>query len=138
MKAYLDSSVLLRVLLNEEAPLPEWGVLAGGVTSTLAETEILRSLDRARFANQALDGRALARRREEAYRLLEELELIELSRSILMRAAQPMPTPLGTLDAIHLVSAQAWQEANGLVPFATHDRALAAAARASGFHVIGA
>jgi len=51
--------------------------------------------------------------------------------------ASHFPTPLGTLDAVHLVSATGWREQfEGLV-FATHDAALAAAAQANGFDVIG-
>lgn len=138
MRAYLDASVLLRLILGEPEPLAEWDDLETGVTSALAEVEILRTLDRIRLTSPNADGRVLARLREEAYRLLEDLQVLELTRSIVMRAAQPMPTPLGTLDAIHLVSAQAYWEANEPLRFATHDRALAAAARASGFHVIGA
>jgi uncharacterized protein len=138
VRTYLDASVLLRLLLGEPDPLAEWDDLEAGVTSALAEVEILRTLDRARLARPTADGRVIARRREEAYRLLEGLEVIELTRSILMRAAQPLAVPLGTLDAIHLASAQACWEADEPLRFATHDQALAAAARASGFHVLGA
>jgi predicted nucleic acid-binding protein len=135
VNTYLDSSVILRLLLGEREALAQWDAVERGVTSALAEVEILRTLDRLRFAG--LDPRVVARRREAAYRLLEGLEIIEVTRSVLMRAGQPLPTPLGTLDAIHLVSAQAWWETNEPLLFATHDRALAAAARASGFQVIG-
>jgi len=56
----------------------------------------------------------------------------------LRRAAQPMPIPLGTLDAVHLATALLWQETRDEdLVLATHDRALALAARASGLHVIG-
>jgi hypothetical protein len=49
-----------------------------------------------------------------------------------------MPAPLGTLDAIHLATADLWRESNpGDLLVATHDRALALAARASGFKVAG-
>jgi len=108
------------------------------VTSALAEVEVLRTLDRLRFLTPAVDLPALAGRREAVFRILEGLEMIEITRVVLARAAQPLPTPLGTLDAIHLVSAMGWREQfEGLI-FATHDVALSAAARASGFEVIGA
>jgi len=49
-----------------------------------------------------------------------------------------MPAPLGTLDAIHLATADLWREGRGKDPIvATHDKALALAARASGFRVMG-
>jgi predicted nucleic acid-binding protein len=135
--AYLDASVVLRLVLGEREPLREWAEVERGVTSALAEVEVLRTLDRLRFAAPGIDPRRLAKRREAAFRLLEGLEVVEISRSILARAAQPLPTALGTLDAIHLVSALAWWEQVEPLRFATHDAALAAAARASGFEVIG-
>lgn len=138
MIAYLDSSVILRLVLHERNPLGEWPDLRHGVTSTLAEVEVLRTLDRLRFLTPTLAPKVLAARREAAFRVLEGLETIEITRVVLARAAQPLPTPLGTLDAVHLVSAMGWREQYDVLTFATHDVALAAAARASGFEVIGA
>lgn len=58
--------------------------------------------------------------------------------AILGAASQPLPTVLGTLDAIHLATAVLWRESRDPdLVIATHDRALALAARASGFRVIG-
>lgn len=57
---------------------------------------------------------------------------------ILRRAADPFPTTLGSLDAIHLASAMM---ARDLVPdlaLATHDQELATAGRATGFRILGA
>jgi hypothetical protein len=49
-----------------------------------------------------------------------------------------MPTALGTLDAIHFATAILWLDREeGEVTMATHDQALARAARASGLAVIG-
>ena len=57
---------------------------------------------------------------------------------LLARASQPMPTTLGTLDAIHLATALLWAEHSRLpLVMATHDQSLATAARASGLRVIG-
>jgi len=135
--AYLDSSVILRLVLKEPDPLREWPDVHRGVTSALAEVEVLRTMDRLRFSTPAL-SRVFAARREAAFRVLEGLETIEITRVVLARASQPIPTPLGTLDAIHLVSAMGWREQFEGLLFATHDLALAAAARASGFEVLGA
>lgn len=137
MIAYIDSSVILRLVLSEPNALREWPDVDQGVTSALAEVEVLRTLDRLRFSAATLDPQVMAERREVAFRVMDGLETIEITRVVLARAAQPLPTPLGTLDAIHLVSAMGWREQfEGLV-FATHDLALSAAARASGFEVIG-
>ncbi len=137
MIAYLDSSVILRLVLKEPNRLGEWPEVHQGVTSALTEVEVLRTLDRLRFSIPTIDPQALAGRREAAFRILEGLETIEITRVVLARAAQPLPTPLGTLDAIHLVSAMGWREQFEGLLFATHDVALSAAARASGFEVIG-
>ena len=65
--------------------------------------------------------------------------MIDLSRTIMRRAGEPFPTPLGTLDAMHLVCVLAWREASGEpLVLATHDRELATAARAMGLVVVGA
>jgi len=134
--AYLDSSVLLRVILGQPGRLPEWESIQTGVASALVEVECLRTLDRLRFHARISDA-DLAARREAVYRLTEEMEIVEPTPPVLRRAAQP--TPLATLDAIHLATALAWREArNQDLIVATHDQALALAARGSGLRVVGA
>jgi uncharacterized protein len=72
------------------------------------------------------------------FRLLDRLEVIDVTAAVLARAAQPPPTELGTLDAIHLATALLWREQSGRgLVMATHDTALAIAARASGLEVVG-
>lgn len=137
MIAYVDSSVVLRVVLGQPGRLAEWKSIVTGVASGLIEVECLRTLDRLHVAGNLLPD-DVAVRREAVFRVLEGLELVELTRAVLHRAAQPMPGPLGTLDAIHLATAEMWREAKGKeLLVATHDRALAMAARASGFRVAG-
>ena len=137
MIAYLDSSVLLRKVLRQPGALREWAAIRTGVASALAETECLRSLDRLRLRTGLAD-RDLARRREAVFRLLESLEVVEVTAPVLARAAQPLPTELGTLDAIHLATALLWREHNGGdIVMATHDVALATAALACGLAVVG-
>ncbi len=137
MIAYLDSSVLLRKVLRQPGALREWAAIRTGVASAVAETECLRSLDRLRL-RIGLADRDLARRREAVFRLLESLEVVEVTAPVLARAAQPLPTELGTLDAIHLATALLWREYyGGDIVMATHDVALATAARACGLAVVG-
>jgi len=72
------------------------------------------------------------------YELLAAMEIVEPTRPVLGRAAQPLPTRLGTLDAIHLATALLWRDHAGAdLVMATHDGALGLAARASGLRVIG-
>ncbi len=138
MIAYLDSSVLLRKVLRQPGSLREWAAVSTGVASALAETECLRTLDRLRL-RVGLSDKDLARRRQTVYRLLESVEVVEVTGPVLARAAQPLPTELGTLDAIHLATALLWREhSGGDIVMATHDVALATAARACGLTVVGA
>lgn len=137
MIAYLDSSVILRLALNEPNPLRAWPDVHHGVTSALAEVEVLRTRDRLRFLAPEIDPQVRAGRREAAFLTLEGFETIDITRVILARGGQPLATPLGTVDAIHLVSAMGWHEQYESLILATHDVALTAAARASGFEVIG-
>jgi uncharacterized protein len=138
MTAYLDSSVVLRIVLRESGALREWRAVRRGVVSALVEVECLRTLDRLRLRHGLADA-DVAARREAVFRLLEEVEVVAPTPPVLARAAQPLPTELGTLDAIHLASALAWREEAGAdLVMATHDMALATAARASGLLVVGA
>lgn len=83
-------------------------------------------------------GADVALRRATILSLIESLELVEVDGIVLDRAAQPMLTELGTLDAIHLASALLWKEARRLDPvMATHDAALGLAAHAHGLKVLG-
>ncbi|MDQ2916768.1 MAG: PIN domain-containing protein [Pseudomonadota bacterium] len=138
MIAYVDSSVLLRVVLGQSNALAQWQRIASGIASALVEVESLRTLDRVRLA-EGYSDEIVAERREAVYRLLESMEIAEITYSVLARAAQPLPTALGTLDAIHLATALLWKEQTGKdVTMATHDTALAVASRATGLRVIGA
>jgi predicted nucleic acid-binding protein len=137
MIAYVDSSVLLRLALGQPNALPEWRQIDRGVSSALISTESLRTLDRLRI-RAGLSDIEIAKRRATIINLIDSLELIEIDSIVLNRAAQPMPTELGTLDAIHLASALLWKEGTGIDPvMATHDAALGLAAQAHGFPVIG-
>jgi predicted nucleic acid-binding protein len=96
--AYVDASVLLRIIFGEPTKLPEWETIETPVASPL----------------------------------------VELDRAVFTRASQPLSTILRTLDAIHLASALVWREqSEAEVTMATHDSALALAARSYGFPVVG-
>ena len=104
MIAYVDSSVLLRALLGQGNALAEWSRIETAVGSSLVEVECLRTLDRLRLRG-GLSDEAIAVRREGLLRLTATMELVEPGRAVLARAAEPFPTSLGTLDAIHLATA---------------------------------
>jgi predicted nucleic acid-binding protein len=135
--AYVDASVLLRVALRQPNALPQWRDVERGIASALIVTESLRTLDRLRRRARLSDVET-ATRRATILALVASLELVELDAAVLDRAAQPMPTELGTLDAIHLATALLWAEMTGTKPvMATHDSALALAAQAHGLAVVG-
>ena len=65
-------------------------------------------------------------------------ELSRVDGAVLERAAEPFPTLVRTLDAIHLATALVWRERMGVLPvIATHDHALGLTARTFGFDVRG-
>ena len=137
MIAYVDASVLLRVALRQPDALPEWREIEQGVSSGLVITESLRTLDRLRLRAKLPDAE-VARRRAKILELIGSLELVEIDAVVLDRAAQPMPTELGTLDAIHLATALLWKDmSHAHLTMATHDGALGLAARAHGLAVAG-
>lgn len=137
MIAYIDSSVLLRIVLDQPGQLPEWSKISTGIASRLAELECMRTIDRLRLSGKLTLEESL-QRRERIVRLLEGIDLAELTSEVLHRASQPMVAPLGSLDAIHLATAELWRETrDGEIVFATHDHTLSLAARASGFRVAG-
>jgi predicted nucleic acid-binding protein len=125
---YVDASVLLRVVLDEPNPLPEWDALGDPVTSVLAEVEALRTIDRA--ARKATHPRRkpltedLANAaRVKLHEVLEMFGRIELEPAMLAQAGR-LAGPLGTLDALHLATARALMAlgTNQAGDFAFHER----------------
>jgi uncharacterized protein len=137
MIAYVDASVLLRVALGQPDALPEWPKIEKGVSSAQVTTESLRTLDRFRLRVELADEE-VATHRAKILELIASLDIVEIDSAVLDRASQPMPTELGTLDAIHLATALLWREmTRESLTMATHDVALALAAKAHGLPVVG-
>jgi hypothetical protein len=132
---YVDSSVVLRVVLGEDDQLAEWERVQP-VASEILRTECLRTIDRYRLVG-AMDDGTVAERRSAVLDLLPTFDLISVTTTILERAGDPFPTNVATLDAIHLASALALRHETPELLFATHDRKLATAAQALGFEVVG-
>jgi hypothetical protein len=127
----------MRVALGQANVLTEWVHVERGISSALIMTESLRTLDRARLRANFSDVE-VARRRSTILAIIDLLELVEIDSVVLDRAAQPMPTELGTLDAVNLGSALLWKDVTGVEPvMATHDAALGLAAQAHGLQVLG-
>ena len=137
MIVYVDSSVVLRHLLGQARTL-EWADWQAAYSSEILGLEVRRVIDRLRL-NSTLDDNGTAYAQQALMRLERSIGQISLTRRVLRRAAQPMPTAVKTLDAIHLASALLFQErTENILVFATHDFQQATGARALGFEVIGA
>jgi hypothetical protein len=103
---------VLRLVLGQPDALREWRAIDTAIASALVEGECLRTLDRLRLGGGVSD-RDLAERREVVFDLLRRFQVVEIDRLVLARAALPLPTTLGTLDAIHLATAALWREPGG-------------------------
>lgn len=137
MIAYVDASVLLRVALGQSDALPQWREIDEGVASALITIECLHTLDRLRLRTKLSDA-DVAARRAAILALIASLQIVEIDSNVLDRAAQPMPTELGTLDAIHLATALLFKDQHRAnLIMATHDAALALGAQAHGLAVLG-
>ncbi len=137
MIAYLDTSALLRLVLREPGALDDLRACEALVSSELIAVESSRTIDRLRLQGALTMEEAVARLRVVT-EWLEAIDLVLVRAPVLRRASEPLPTPLGTLDAIHLATALIWRERMGALPtMATHDAALGLAARAFGFDVHG-
>ena len=55
MIAYVETSVVLRIVLGEPKPLREWTKITSALSSELIRVEALRSFDRARVLMQLDD-----------------------------------------------------------------------------------
>jgi len=125
---YLDSSALLKLLFEEDesVALERW--LAAreetpAVSSELARIEVIR-------ATRRLNADALP----EARALLDELNLIPLSTSLVHEATEVGDLMLRSLDAVHLASALSIRA--DLSAFVAYDIRLGDAAASAGLKSI--
>jgi predicted nucleic acid-binding protein len=120
---YLDTSVALAQLLSEDrVPPPElWDETL--VSSRLIEYEIWIRIHSRRLTKSHGD---LVRT------MLGRLALIELAPPVLVRALEPFPTAVRTLDALHLASAEFLRAQGQVIQLATYDGRMSAAAKSLG------
>jgi predicted nucleic acid-binding protein len=135
--AYIDTSALLRIVLREAGALDDLRSYDGLVSSELIVVESMRTIDRLRLQG-SLTAEEAAGRSRIVNDWLEAIDLVLIRPRVLRRASEPMPMPLGTLDAMHLATALIWRDRVGPLPaIATHDSMLGTAALAFGFDVLG-
>jgi predicted nucleic acid-binding protein len=123
---YLDSSVALAQLLDEERVPPSSLWSERLVSSRLLEYEVWNRLNA-----QGLGGSHAA----AAKALIQRLALIELAPASLARALQPFPIAVRTLDGLHLATIESLRGQDRNVTLASYDRRLLAAAQALGIEI---
>jgi predicted nucleic acid-binding protein len=137
VKAYLDTSVILRKLLGQPGAIKEWGRWDEGYTSEITRLESLRTLDRLRLEGKLQDEEVSEKMRLLGM-VLESTGTIAINEAVLKAASQSFPTIIGSLDAIHLASALLCeQKIKGKLIILTHDVRLGIAAQAMGFQTRG-
>lgn len=137
MTVYLDTSIVLRILLRQPKRLTAWGRWERAYASELLGVEARRVIDRLRLEGVVGDA-AVADAQQELSRIERTIGSIPLTRPVLQRASLPMATVVKTLDAIHLASALLLRERrDASVVFATHDPQQARGARALRFECTG-
>lgn len=138
MIGYIDSSALLRFLLDEEGSISEFRELQLGVSSVLLKIECLRTLERLRFENHFTEDEYLEAR-ATFHAAFRKITFIKINSYVVDSACESWGVPLKSLDAIHLASALEWKQSQGKkLIFFTHDKRLGALAKSRGMDVLGA
>jgi predicted nucleic acid-binding protein len=123
---YIDSSVLLADLLAEPRSPPE----------ALWDEDLASSRLLAYEVWNRIHANGLASSHGERTRgLLARISLTEMSQVVLTRALEPWPTPIRTLDALHLATIEYLRQAGEMIELASYDNRLLAAARSLGIAV---
>jgi len=123
---YLDTSVALAHLLAEDRSSPEKLWDEHLISSRLLEYEIWTRINARRL------GRSHA---DEVRSLLGRVALVELAPPVLTRALEPFPSPVRTLDALHLAALDFLHKQGQDAPLASYDERMIAAARALRFPI---
>ena len=126
---YVDSSVVLAHLLGENRSPPDT-LWRGPVTSSrLLEYEVWNRIHAYRL------GRSHG---EETQAFIAGFVLMELSPAILVRALEPFPVSVRTLDALHLATVEFIRRREPNVELASYDKRLLAGAQALGISTYAA
>jgi predicted nucleic acid-binding protein len=123
---YLDSSVALAYLLAEDRFPSEALWNQPLVSSRLLECEVWNRVNAHQLQNSHGDA---------VRNLIGRVAMIEMVGPVLARALQPFPTPVRTLDAIHLSALEFVRAQQQIVQLASYDERLLTAARLLGIAV---
>jgi predicted nucleic acid-binding protein len=117
---YLDTSVALSQLLAEDREPPASLWRDPLVSSRLLEYEVWTRIHALRLDRTHGD---------DVRALLGRVALIEMAPPVLARALEPFPTPVRTLDALHLASIEFLRAHGQVVKLASYDERLLGGAR---------
>lgn len=126
MRAYLDTSALIKLVIAEQASSALRVYLGDGavlLTSRLAEIEVTRAIRRHQFETPP-----------DVDALFDEIEFRAIDLEVAAQAGRLKPSELRTLGAIHLATAVELRAE--LDAFVTYDERLADAARAHRLPVV--
>lgn len=121
---YVDSSAVLAHILTEDRRPPPALWTEKLVSSRLLEYEVWVRLHALGMA-ETHGG--------PAERIIGGTDLLELSPPVLGRALRPFPSPLRTLDALHIASMVHLRNNGERVELASYDRRMTSAAETMGF-----
>lgn len=123
---YLDTSVVLAHLLAEDRAPPERLWTESPISSRLSVYETW----------VRIHARQLVRTHGDAVsQLFATIPLLELAPAVLRRALEPFPSPVRTLDALHLASVEFLRALDPGVELASYDQRQIEAARGLGIPI---
>ncbi len=117
---YLDTSVALAHLLAEDRCPPAAIWRESLVSSRLLEYELWTRIHARKLTRSHVD---------QVRALVARVALVELAPPVLARALEPFPSPVRTLDALHLASVEFLRAHGQPVNLASYDDRLLAAAQ---------
>lgn len=124
---YVDTSVVLAALFAEDRRPPPKFWTEHLISSRLLEFETWTRIHARPHSAEVV---------EVAGRLVGSADLVEMTPIVLARALEPFPSPVRTLDALHLATA-AYLQAQGLrLRFATYDAKQAKVAQAMKLEIL--
>jgi hypothetical protein len=123
---YVDSSVVLAALFAEDRAPPSSFWQEVMTSSRLLQYEVFNRIHARRLTQSYLD---------DARILVGQVSLIDLLPPTLIRALEPFPIAVRTLDALHLATMDFLRTHGHSVELASYDRRLIAAAESLGIAV---
>ena len=135
---YLDTSAVIRWILQSPNHYSEFGNWDSAISSTLLKLEFNRTMDRLQKQN-ILDDIQIDKCVRYFADLSNHINWVKLDDRILEKANQTFLYLIGTLDAIHLATSYLYQEEFDVGDYfiLTHDLELAKAAISIGMKVKG-